>query len=135
MPQGFMASLWANIVPKPWFFIGLKIFLIWHAIIFEIFSRKPIDMADNIGIMKSQEKKREKKMEKVTSVNDFIRSLPRIVQKKVWKVTDKDGTVVQYVGATDNRKYTAQKYIDEKYPDKVLKLTFSHFNGMITVPR
>lgn len=92
-------------------------------------------MADNIGIMKSQEKKREKKMEKVTSVNDFIRSLPRIVQKKVWKVTDKDGTVVQYVGATDNRKYTAQKYIDEKYPDKVLKLTFSHFNGMITVPR
>lgn len=74
-------------------------------------------------------------MEKSMSVNGFIASLPRIVQKKVWKVTDKDGTVVQYVGATDNRKYTAQKYIDEKYPDKVLKLTFSHFNGMITVPR
>ena len=74
-------------------------------------------------------------MEKVTSVNSFIRSLPRIVQKKVWKVTDKDGTVVQYVGATDNKKYTAQKYIDEKYPGQTLTLTFSHFNGMITVPR
>lgn len=74
-------------------------------------------------------------MEKVTHINDFIRSLPRIVKKKVWKVTDKDGTVVQYVGATDNKKYTAQKYIDEKYPDRVLTLTFSHFNGMIAVAR
>ena len=67
-------------------------------------------------------------------VNDFIRSLPRIVEKKVWKVTDHDGTVVQYVGATDNRKSTAQKYIDKKYPDRVLKLTFSHFKGLITLP-
>jgi hypothetical protein len=72
-------------------------------------------------------------MEKVTSVNSFIRSLPRIVQKKVWKVTDKNGTVVQYVGATDNRKSTAQEYINEKYPDRVLTLTFSHFNGLITI--
>ncbi len=68
-------------------------------------------------------------------VNDFIQSLLKITQRKVWKVTDKDGTVVQYVGATDNRKSTAQKYIDEKYPDRVLKLTFSHFNGMIAIPR
>jgi len=74
-------------------------------------------------------------MEKVTSVNGFINSLPRIVQKKVWKVTDKDGTVVQYVGATNNKKYTAQQYIDEKYPGRNLKLTFSHFNGMIAIPR
>jgi len=74
-------------------------------------------------------------MEKVTSVNSFIRSLPRIVQKKVWKVTDTNGTVVQHVGATDNRKSTAQAYINEKYPDRVLTLTFSHFNGMITLPR
>lgn len=66
-------------------------------------------------------------------VNDFISSLPRIVQKKVWKVTDKDGKVVQYVGATDNKKYTAQKYIDAKYPGQDLTLTFSHFNGLITV--
>jgi hypothetical protein len=68
-------------------------------------------------------------------VNDFIRSLPKIEKKKVWKVTDNNGTVVQYVGSTDNKKYTAQKYIDEKYPDRDLKLTFSHFNGSIVVPR
>jgi hypothetical protein len=67
-------------------------------------------------------------------VNDFIRSLPRIVEKKVWKVTDHDGTVVQYVGATDNRKSTAQKYIDEKYAMRSLTLTFSHFKGLITLP-
>jgi hypothetical protein len=74
-------------------------------------------------------------IQKSTSVNGFINSLPRIVQKKVWKVTDTDGTVVQYVGSTDNRKSTAQKYIDEKYPGKVLTLTFSHYNGLITIPR
>jgi hypothetical protein len=68
-------------------------------------------------------------------VNDFIRSLPKITQKKVWKVTDTNGTVVQYVGSTDNRKATAQKYINEKYPDRVLRLTFSHFKGLITLPR
>jgi hypothetical protein len=74
-------------------------------------------------------------MEKTIHTNDFINSLPRIVQKKVWKVTDADGTVVQHVGATDNRKSTAQRYIDEKYPGKVLTLTFSHYNGLITIPR
>lgn len=68
-------------------------------------------------------------------VNDFISSLPKITQKKVWKVTDTDGTVVQYVGSTDNRKSTAQAYINEKYPNRVLLLTFSHFNGLITLPR
>jgi hypothetical protein len=68
-------------------------------------------------------------------VNDFIRSLPKITQKKVWKVTDTNGTVVQYVGSTDNRKITAQKYINEKYPDRVLTLTFSHFKGLITLPQ
>lgn len=72
---------------------------------------------------------------KSTSVNDFIGSLPRIVQKKIWKVTDTDGTVVQYVSASDNRKYTAQAYIDQKYPGRVLKLTFDRFDGMITIPR
>lgn len=74
-------------------------------------------------------------MKRVMSVNGFLASLPKIVQKKVWKVTDKDGTVVQYVGATDNLKRTAQKYINSKYPNRVLKLTFSHYNGMITLPR
>lgn len=68
-------------------------------------------------------------------VNDFIGSLPRIVEKKVWKVTDQDGTVVQYVGSTDNRKRTAQAYIDSKYPGKNLTLTFSHFKGLMTLPR
>ena len=70
-------------------------------------------------------------MEKVTHVNDWIASLPRLRKKKVWKVTDKDGTVVQYVGATDNRISTAQKYIDNKYPGRVLTLSFSHYNGFL----
>jgi hypothetical protein len=74
-------------------------------------------------------------MQKVTHINDFIGSLPRIVQKKVWKVTDTDGTVVQYVSATDNKQYTAQQYINEKYPNRTLKLTFSHFKGLVTIPR
>jgi tricorn protease-like protein len=74
-------------------------------------------------------------MERVQSVNGFISSLPRIVKKKVWKVTDLDGTVVQYVSATDNQKLTAHKYINEKYPDRVLLLTFSHYKGHIAVPR
>lgn len=72
-------------------------------------------------------------MEKSTSVNEFIRSLPKIVEKKIWKVSDKDGTVVQYVGSTDNRKSTAQQYINDKYPGRELVLTFSHFKGLITV--
>lgn len=74
-------------------------------------------------------------MEKVTHINGFISGLPKIVAKKIWKVTDSNGTVVQYVSATDNRKSTAQKYIDEKYPNQVLKLTFSHTKGLITVAR
>jgi hypothetical protein len=72
-------------------------------------------------------------MQKSTHINDFIGSLPRIVQRKVWKVTDENGTVVQYVGATDNRKRTAQKYIDGKYPGRSLNLTFSHFRGLMTL--
>ena len=73
------------------------------------------------------------KMEKVTSVNDFIGSLPKIVEKKVWKVTDQNGTVVQYVGATDNRESSAQAYIDEKYVGQKLVLTFSHFKGLMAL--
>ena len=72
-------------------------------------------------------------MEKATHINDFIGSLPKIVQKKVWKVMDESGSVVQHVAATDNRKSTAQAYIDQKYPGKTLTLTFSHFNGLITI--
>lgn len=73
-------------------------------------------------------------MEKVTHINDFISSLPRIVAKKIWKVTDSNGTPVQYVSATNNRKYTAQEYIDKKYPGQKMTLTFSHTKGFITIP-
>lgn len=74
-------------------------------------------------------------MEKITHINDFINNLPKVVQKKVWKVSDENGKVVQYVGSTDNRKSTAQVYIDNKYPGQKLTLTFSHFNGMIAIPQ
>ena len=74
-------------------------------------------------------------MEKTTNINSFTNNLPKIAQKKVWKVTDQNGTVVQYVGATDNRKSSAQTYINEKYVGQNLTLTFSHFKGLITLPR
>jgi hypothetical protein len=74
-------------------------------------------------------------MQPTQSVNGFIRSLPRMVKKKVWKAVELDGTVVQYVSATDNRELTAHRYINEKYPDKVLLLKFSHYKGYIAVSR
>lgn len=74
-------------------------------------------------------------MQKSVSVNSFIGSLPRIVQKKIWKVTDETGTLVQCVSATDNRKRTAQAYIDAKYPGRSMRLSFDRFGGMITIPR
>jgi hypothetical protein len=90
----------------------------------------------NVDIRSKRERKKEKKkMEKTTSINGFIATLPKIVEKKVWKVTDQNGTVVQYVGATDNRKSSAQDYIDQKYVGQKLTLTFSHFKGMMTLPR
>lgn len=73
-------------------------------------------------------------MQPVTSVNSWIRSLPRIVRKKVWKVIDSNGNVVQGVGATDNLKRTAQRYIEGKYPGLKFRLVFSHYKGMITLP-
>ena len=74
-------------------------------------------------------------MQTATHINDFIGSLPRIVEKKIWKVTDTDGTVVQWCSASDNRKSTAQKYIDGKYPGRTLTLTFDRKEGYITIPR
>jgi hypothetical protein len=74
-------------------------------------------------------------MQTATHINDFIGSLPRIVEKKIWKVTDTDGTVVQWCSASDNLKRTAQKYIDGKYPNRTLKLTFVGCRGYITIPR
>ena len=117
----------------------LRFFLDLAQDYFLFFQKILLAMADKYCIMKAQEKreerKREREMEKVTHINDFIRSLPRIVRKKVWKVIDENGTVVQGVSATDNRKSTAQKYINEKYPNRVLKLTFSHLGDLITIPR
>jgi hypothetical protein len=73
-------------------------------------------------------------MEKTTHINDFISTLPRIEAKKIWKVSDKNGTVVQYVSASDNRKSTAQMYINQKYIGQTLTLEFSHSKGFITIP-
>lgn len=74
-------------------------------------------------------------MENSVTVNGFIGSLPRMVKKKVWKVTDANGNVMQGVSASDNRKSTAQRYIDTKYPGQILTLTFSHFSGFLAIPR
>lgn len=68
-------------------------------------------------------------------VNDLIASLPRIVTKKIWKVTDSTGKIVQCVSASDNRKSTAQRYIDSKFPGQNLTLTFDRFGDLITLPR
>lgn len=74
-------------------------------------------------------------MQKVTHINDFISSLPRIVSKKIWNVYDEQGDLVQGVSASDNLKRTAQKYIDEKYPDRTMRLKFAGTKGYITLPR
>jgi len=73
-------------------------------------------------------------MEKATNINSFISGLPRIVAKNIWKVTDSTGKVVQHVSATDNRKYTAQAYINDKYPGQTLTLTFAGTRGTIVIP-
>jgi len=65
-------------------------------------------------------------MEKVTSVNGFIASLPKITKRRIWSVII-DGKVVQGVSATDNRKETAQAYIASKYPGQVFTMKFSHW--------
>lgn len=65
-------------------------------------------------------------MEKVTSVSSFIASLPKIRKRRIWTVTI-DGQMVQAVSATDNRKETAQAYIDAKYPGKVCVLKFAEW--------
>jgi hypothetical protein len=65
-------------------------------------------------------------MEKVMSVNGLIASLPKIRKRRVWSVII-NGTVVQGVSASDNRKETAQAYIASKYPNQVFTLKFSHW--------
>lgn len=62
-------------------------------------------------------------MEKVTHINDFISSLPKIRKRRIWDVVV-DGKIIQGVSATDNRKSTAEKYIAEKYPNTQFTLVF-----------
>ena len=73
------------------------------------------------------EKEREReKMQKVTSVNQFIRSLPRVKfpKRRIWNVMI-DGVGVQGVSASDNREETARAYIAAKYPGKEFTLVFA----------
>lgn len=65
-------------------------------------------------------------MEKVTHINSFISSLPKIRRRRIWNVVI-DGKVVQGVGATDNRKSTAEAYIREKYPNTQFTLVFAQW--------
>lgn len=75
-------------------------------------------------------------MQPTTSVNGFIGSLPKLEKKKVWKVIDENGNVLQGVGSTDNRKYTAAEYIAQKYPGVKFTLVFSHYkNEYVAVSR
>ena len=74
-------------------------------------------------------------MQKATHINDFIGSLPRMVAKKIWNVYDEQGNLVQGVSASDNLKRTAQKHIDEKYPDRTMRLKFAGTKGYITLTR
>jgi hypothetical protein len=68
-------------------------------------------------------------------VNDFIGSLPKVEKKKVWRVIDANGETIQYVGASNNSKASAEAYIASKYPGRDLTLVFSHFNGLVAIPR
>lgn len=63
-------------------------------------------------------------MEKVTHINDIIRSLPKIRRRRIWNVII-DGQIVQGVSATDNRKSTAEAYIRSKYPNAEFTLVFA----------
>ena len=62
-------------------------------------------------------------MEKTTSVNGFINSLPRIPKRKIWNVVI-DGQIVQGVSADGNLKANAERYIASKYPGKDFTLVF-----------
>ena len=74
-------------------------------------------------------------MQKATHINELMAELARIVPKKIWNVYDEQGNLVQGVSASDNRKRTAQKYIDEKYPDRTMRLKFAGTKGYITLTR
>ena len=65
-------------------------------------------------------------MEDYSKPFDIIANLPRIRKRKIWQVIIND-TVVQLVGATDNQKATAEKYIASKYPNDQFTLKFLEY--------
>jgi len=66
------------------------------------------------------------KMENHAQTFDILANLPRIRKRKIWEVYI-DGKLVQLVGATDNRKATAERYIAGKYPDVQFTLKFLEY--------
>jgi len=66
------------------------------------------------------------KMENHAKTFDILANLPRIRKRKIWEVYI-DGKLVQLVGATDNRKATAERYIAGKYPDVQFTLKFLEY--------
>lgn len=66
------------------------------------------------------------KMENHAHTFDILANLPRIRKRKIWEVYV-DGKLVQLVGATDNRKATAERYIAGKYPNVQFTLKFLEY--------
>ena len=65
-------------------------------------------------------------MEDYSKPFDILANLPRIRKRKIWEVYI-DGKLVQLVGATDNRKATAERYIAGKYPNVQFTLKFLEY--------
>ena len=65
-------------------------------------------------------------MEDYSKPFDLLANLPRIRYRKIWQVIIND-TVVQLVGATDNQKATAEKYIASKYLNDQFTLKFLEY--------
>ena len=65
-------------------------------------------------------------MEDYSKPFDLLANLPRIRKRKIWEVYI-DGKLVQLVGATDNRKATAERYIAGKYPNVQFTLKFLEY--------
>lgn len=62
-------------------------------------------------------------MEKVTHINNFIAGLPKIRKRRIWSVVI-NGTIVQGVSASDNKRSTAERYIAGKYPNQAFTLVY-----------
>ena len=62
-------------------------------------------------------------MQPVTSVNSFLRSLPRPKKRKLWNVVI-DGNIVQGVSSPTNSLDDAAAYIANKYPGQTFELVY-----------